>query len=65
MNHDDPEDVKVFIQFSGNPILNFCSNFGKCVSGANLRGRFRVKCLRKCIELHFHLVELFEHVSLI
>ena len=42
MNHDDPEDVKVFVQFPGNPILYFSANFGKYVSGANLRGRFRV-----------------------
>ena len=42
----DSGDIKILIQFPGNSILKFSTNLGKCVGGANMRGRFILKIIQ-------------------
>ena len=50
MNRADSRDSKLLVQFPGNSILRFSSNFRNCVGGKRMRGGFILK-ITDCVNL--------------
>ena len=48
VNQADSGDIKILVQFPGNSILKFFTNFWKCVGGAHMRGCWTLK-ITQCV----------------
>ena len=64
VNRADSGDFQFLVQLPGNSILEFSTNFWKCVGSAYLRGRFRVKIHENVVDLLIHVKSLSQDVHL-
>ena len=59
VSNADSGDIKIMVQFPGNPILKFFLQFSNCVGGTYMRGCFILK-INQCVYLIMRIILIYK-----